>query len=1060
MARTFAGWAAALLLMFPLHALALGLGSIDLRSGLGQPLDAEVALTSATAEDLASLRIEVAPREAFDRYGLERPAFLDSLRFDITSRRDGIPVVRITSTQPIREPFLTFLVEARWARGRLLREYTVLLDPPTFMPEPSAAAPVTAPRATPAQPDERSGRVTRPAAQPAPAEQPRMSTPVRAAPALDDDGTYVVQRNDTLWALADRLRQGRDVSVNQMMIGLFEANPGAFDGNINRLRAGSTLSVPDAATLRRVAAADANARVSEQNRAWRAAPAAAPTARLQLVAPEDAPTTPAATDPGATAARAEAEALRGETEQLRSEAARLREELAETRRLLEIRDAELSAMQRLATDAEPVEAPAEAAAPLPGVDLEREQIFIEEDPVVADEPAPVPATEPTVVEEAPAAPPPARVVTTTPEPGLLERVLGWLAAPLLWIVLGALVVIAAVVLFLKRRGQADDSTGRWEALEAEAGDDLDDAAETAATRRLRAGAVDADAGRMAATGAAAAAAGGALATGASRTEAASRPTPELEDGGMHAAEVAEGDPIAEADFHMAYGLYDQAADLIEQAVAESPERSDLRLKLAEIHFVWGNQEGFVAAARAVKEHVSDGAEWDKTLIMAKQICPDDPLFAGEAASGGLDVDFEGGDDTGMFSLDFEVDDDSGTGADDSLDMQFDGGDVDDAAAEDDFMLNIGSQTATNIERGLLEGEDSGTTSESPTIQQPAADSPTVETPTIESRRPDTADTLESQGPYGGDGAETVESPTLYSPDNAETMESPGLDHSPTTESPTLEQARPGKLGGALEELDADQTAEIDLDDLGLDLEGLDVELSDDDLDITGVGEVMVDLGDADQSPFDASRPMDTGTGGEDHDGEASTRNQALPSDAFDDEDMFSPTGITQVIDEGDLPRRSSEEDLIGDDDATRMAPSPFDSAATTRLTRLTESDLDLDLDELSGPSGEDPGAGDTVQQPRPSLEDFDSDVFGGDDAGSALDLDIGDALDSADDPTGTAEAGGIETMTEIGTKLDLARAYIDMGDPDGARSILDEVLDEGDQGQKQEARSLLETIGG
>ncbi len=507
---------------------------------------------------------------------------------------------------------------------------------------------------------------------------------------------------------------------------------------------------------------------------------------------------------------------------------------------------------------------------------------------------------------------------------------------------------------------------------------------------------------------------------------------------MHADEVAEGDPIAEADFHMAYGLYDQAADLIAEAVAESPERSDLRLKLAEIHFVWGNQEGFLQAARAVKEHVGDGAEWDKTLIMAKQICPDDPLFAGESASGGLDVDFEGGDETGMFSLDFEVDDDSSAGADGALDMQFDSGDVDDAAAEDDFMLNIGSQTATNIERGLLEGGDSGATSESPTVRHAAADSPTVETPTIESRRPDTADTLESRGPYGRDSAETVESPTLYAADTAETMESPGPDLSPTTESPTLEQARPGRQGSALEELDADHTAEIDLDDLGLDLEGLDVELSDDDLDITGVGEAVVEA---------------------DRDGEASTRNQALPRGAFDDEDMFSPTGITQVIDERDLPRRNTDEDLIGDDDATRMAPSPFNSAATTRLVRM-EGDLDLDLDELSASLGDDPGIGDTVQQPRPSLSDFDNDVFGGANAGGDLDLDIGNALEYSDDPTGTAEAGGIETMTEIGTKLDLARAYIDMGDPDGARSILEEVLDEGDQNQKHEARSLLETIGG
>src|SRR5690348_18041135 len=115
-----------------------------------------------------------------------------------------------------------------------------------------------------------------------------------------------------------------------------------------------------------------------------------------------------------------------------------------------------------------------------------------------------------------------------------------------------------------------------------------------------------------------------------------------------AINLDQGDPLAEADFHMAYGLYDQAADLIRIAISREPARRDLKLKLLEVFFVWGNKDQFLQTARELaetREYAAPG-EWEKIVIMGKQLAPEDPLFAGGAASGGglggMDLDLEGG----------------------------------------------------------------------------------------------------------------------------------------------------------------------------------------------------------------------------------------------------------------------------------------------------------------------------------------------------------------------------------------------------------------------------------
>ena len=140
--RVPARWLALPLLAAPFGAWALDLGDIRIQSALNQPFEAEILLEAAAPEELQGLSVALASQETFERYGLDRPSFLSSLQFSVDRNADGADVVRIRSTQPIAEPFVTMLVEAVWPRGRTMREYTVLLDPPLLLPEPVAAVPI------------------------------------------------------------------------------------------------------------------------------------------------------------------------------------------------------------------------------------------------------------------------------------------------------------------------------------------------------------------------------------------------------------------------------------------------------------------------------------------------------------------------------------------------------------------------------------------------------------------------------------------------------------------------------------------------------------------------------------------------------------------------------------------------------------------------------------------------------------------------------------------------------------------------------------------------------
>jgi len=275
---------AALLALVSSSAMALGLGDIRVLSKPGQPLLAEIPVISADPSELENLRVALASPVTFERVGLQRPAGLVSeLQFELTRNAQGRAVVRVTSQTPVETPSLSFLVEADWGRGRLVREYSALVDAPASalaVAEPEIVAPAgvlsdtivrDAPAAAATAPEP--APVTAAAAPGAP--RPRAASPAPApapAPALAADGSVTVQRGQTLSQIAGSLARGNQISRDRAMIALLRANPEAFiRGNVNLLKQGAVLRMPGDTALAAVDAAEAAALVREHAAQWRQA---------------------------------------------------------------------------------------------------------------------------------------------------------------------------------------------------------------------------------------------------------------------------------------------------------------------------------------------------------------------------------------------------------------------------------------------------------------------------------------------------------------------------------------------------------------------------------------------------------------------------------------------------------------------------------------------------------------------------------------------------------------------------------------------------------------------
>ncbi len=614
--------AALALAVISTNAHSLGLGRLSVQSALGETLKAEIDITSLSAEEAGSLKVRIAPPESYRATGVEYNSVLTGTQVQVT-RRDGRTLLRVSSDRAVQEPFVDVILELTWSSGRLVREYTLLFDPPAA-PKPAAAPPVMAaapvlmapaPAATEAVPAAPPAVATALPARPAstPAMRPRAEAaaprPAPApAPAVPRQASqYAVKPGDTLSRIASKT-QAPGISLDQMLVGLYRSNPDAFiDRNMNLLKAGSVLQVPASDALADVTPGEARQVIQAQSADFSAyrqrLAGVAPTLKQEeserqskgrvQAAVEDRKPAAAATPDKLTlskAASAVAEAKLSEEAKKKDAAARLAELTRNVEALKQLSSAAKPAP--VVATAAPAPAPAPAPLPLP-LPLPLPTPVASAPAVAAPAPAvavvaPKPEALPVPAASVPALPPAKPVVAA--EPGLLDQLT---ENPLLPI--GALLLLAAGAFgFYRLRKRKDDNKSDSGFIESRLQPDSFFGASGGSRVDTR------DAGNGASS----------MTYSLSQLDA-----------------IGDVDPVAEADVYLAYGRDLQAEEILKEALRANPERLAIRLKLLEVYAKRRDTMGFEQLAiQLYAETHGVGDDWGKAQEMGRQIDPDNPLY--------------------------------------------------------------------------------------------------------------------------------------------------------------------------------------------------------------------------------------------------------------------------------------------------------------------------------------------------------------------------------------------------------------------------------------------------
>lgn len=591
---------------------ALGLGKLNVQSALGETMRAEIDVTSLTAEEAATLKARVAPPESYRSSGVEYNPVLTSTQVQIV-RSNGRTLLRVSSDRSVQEPFVDVILELTWSSGRLVREYTLLFDPPS-LPKPApvvtappaiAAAPVPAPavaassEAVPAPAPVVTTALPRNAAAPAPVAAARAPAPAPepARPPVTAASEYTVRPGDSLSRVAART-QASGISLDQMLVGLFRNNPDAFiDGNMNRLKAGSTLQVPGSDALAAIPRSEARQVIQAQSADFSAyrqrLASAAPTlqnteserqskgqvqAAVEDRKPAAAPTPDKLTLSKAGGAAASAGETRLSKDAEKKDAAA---RVAELTRNVE----ELKQLSSAARPGSPAASASTAGLPAPVPVVAAVDAASAAAPAVAA--ASAAASRPAARASAPLAPPPA-----AEPPGFIEQLLdNPIVLPLAGVLVAVLGGLGLYRLRSRRPAHAAE-TGFHES-------------------RLQPDSFF----------------GG---TGGQRVD-----TRDAQNTGQSSMSyslsqldaIGDVDPVAEADVYLAYGRDLQAEEILKEALRANPTRLAIRLKLLEVYAKRRDSKGFEQlAVQLYAETQGTGEDWAKAQELGRGIDPDNPLY--------------------------------------------------------------------------------------------------------------------------------------------------------------------------------------------------------------------------------------------------------------------------------------------------------------------------------------------------------------------------------------------------------------------------------------------------
>ncbi|WP_444919598.1 FimV/HubP family polar landmark protein [Microbulbifer sp. CnH-101-G] len=1113
--------------------LALGLGEIKLNSTLNQPLNAEIGLLQTRGLDDAEIKVRLAGPDEFDRAGVERSYLLTSLRFDV-DYSGSKPVVRITSREPIREPFLNFLVETRWPSGRLLREYTLLMDLPAFSPN-SAQQPVRAAERE-RQQVRRDTQVQRPAprpAQPAPqpvvepeVEQPtetpaaQQPEPVRRQPQRastnSGDSSQVygpVSSADTLWEIALENRVSREFSVQQTMLAIQRLNPEAFiNGNINLLKKGAVLRLPNNEDLRSLSLTEAISEVAQQNDSWRqrnrseevatGAPLDARPVeeerlasteiegRVSLTAPGDNESVISGSGSGSedsealegdlTVAEEELDKSQLENTELRERIAELDEQIDTMEALVEVSNDEMLAVQAAAELSDPLLDTSEIESDeladndeLDSAEGQSEEAFAGEslDDSVEQNTAQATAAEPESRN---------RVVSvqTQPEPGLMEK----LGGNMQLVGIGAAGLLAGLFGFFtwrRRKAEQEAEQQLEQQLAAEESSlDLPEEATTADETLAAVESMEAD------------------------------DAFDLSDLG----DVGTDDPISEAEIHLSLGQYEEAESKLLLGLEKDPQVVDARLMLMEVYAHNQDIEKF-------DDHyiqllaISDGPAADRAARLRETIAgaPDFEAPAMDFSSesleaaqlddigAALDQDFSGAepahsneegfngdnsllDDLTMdLSLDHEkadgelsteelsldLDDtfaepplDTGDSLDLDSEFNLDDLDLDDAldtdqansqlASNSDEELNLDDLDLGDLDLGDLNAAGSDELALQDSLAGEAAAESEADLAPID------FDTSELD--LDSLALDTAESPEAGVDELAAELEEAGVETEKTKSG--------GSIGGLDFELDLSMmegdakelhTEEVTATEDSLEAQELEAVVdaapsagsedefsleafSEDDLDMIGSeldGELDLDSIDLDDLAGDlaSTESLEVATS-------AAVADNAEPNGLPQEEDLnFDMASLEATGEELSIGEGAVEEEFSLEEELALIDESTDGDLA---LGLGTENDLDLESALAQEPLGqEQAGNKQSSEVAATQQQDAESEFAG-------LDFNLESDLNS--------ELSLLEGGDEMGTKLELAQAYMDMGDKEGAKDILKEVAQDGGGEHKNRAEEMLERM--
>ncbi len=619
-------------LLAPVSGYSLGIGDIRVRSALNQNLNAEIALVASKGETPATIKVSLASADKFDEAGIPWTYFLSKIKFNTVVKPNGAMVIKVTSREALKEPYLNFLVEVTWPKGSLYREFTVLVDPPTDYQQSVSQEPVYQEPSYQMQARDESylpqrEYVPRPRAV-------RQSSRPRQGSNGGYGGKVVTRRSDTLWKVASRVR-GSGVSVEQMMMSLYEKNPNAFyQENVNALSAGKTLKIPDKSEVQQTSRQAALDEFAKHNAAWNSNRSGVPGSRtqvakeetvdsqLKLEAPVEAtvganenvaPTgeqsagrqssgsQAAASQPQTTAEKENPKSTAAPVDEaLQSKVAELEKQMAMMQELIALKDKQLAELQNPAKPSVPTESTPAVQAPPSPAPVERAPIQNKPEPPPVPAPAvqaPKPATP-----VAPVVKPPVRKIIP-PKPVVEEP-----GSPLPWIMggLGAILLPLFGWLWWQKKKIIQET-------EAES---MFRSYSTMRTTEST-GPLSSMARKSSAT------------ISGESSFLNDFKASDFESFESFNVEHGDIDPLEEADVYLAYGRYQQAEDLIRQAINNHPEREECKLKLLEIYHASTNKEDFenYAMELAAAGKQEDKDFWRKVTELSKDICPNSPLFA-------------------------------------------------------------------------------------------------------------------------------------------------------------------------------------------------------------------------------------------------------------------------------------------------------------------------------------------------------------------------------------------------------------------------------------------------